>query len=299
MRIWTSVFAAICIIAALSARGACITDIGSLLTSTCDTDVKRGTSSDVLLRVWNTGTGGAKQRFVAADSTDARYQITHHSSWSAEIAGRNNLGDANSNFLQFRVRGASDGNSEAGLAAATRMTILGNGNVGIGTVPTAGSIYKLRVAGNVQVDGTLTGTSIVATYQDIAEWVPATEDLTPGTVVVLNTEAENQVMPSHQAYDTRVAGVVSGQPGITLGIAGAGQEKIATTGRVLVDVDATKAPIRVGDLLVTSDTSGVAMRSEPMDIGGRSFHQPGTIIGKALQPLESGRGSILVLLSLQ
>jgi hypothetical protein len=41
------------------------------------------------------------------------------------------------------------------------------------------------------------------------------------------------------------------------------------------------------------------MRSEPMDINGRHFHQPGTIIGKALQPLQSGVGEILVLLSLQ
>jgi hypothetical protein len=31
----------------------------------------------------------------------------------------------------------------------------------------------------------------------------------------------------------------------------------------------------------------------------RSFHQPGTIIGKALEPLASGKGEILVLLSLQ
>ena len=43
----------------------------------------------------------------------------------------------------------------------------------------------------------------------------------------------------------------------------------------------------------------MAMYSEPMRINGRSFHQPGTVIGKALQPLMSGEGEILVLLSLQ
>lgn len=299
MRTRTAVFATFCIIAALSAQGQCITDTGTLLTSGCDTDVKKNTATQVLLRVWNTGAGGAKQRFVAADGSEARYQITHHSSWSAELVGKNNLADPNNNVLQFRVRGAADANSEAGLAAANKMTILGNGNVGIGTIPTTDSGYKLRVGGHMHVDGTLTGTNIVANYQDIAEWVPATADLTPGTVVVLNTEADNQVMASHEPYDTRVAGVVSAQPGITLGVGGAGQEKIATTGRVLVNVDATKAPIRVGDLLVTGDAPGVAMRSEPMEIRGRTFHQPGTIIGKALQPLESGRGSILVLLSMQ
>ena len=41
------------------------------------------------------------------------------------------------------------------------------------------------------------------------------------------------------------------------------------------------------------------MKSEPMEINGRRFHQPGTIIGKALEPLDAGTGEILVLLSLQ
>jgi hypothetical protein len=45
--------------------------------------------------------------------------------------------------------------------------------------------------------------------------------------------------------------------------------------------------------------AGTAMKSEPMAINGRSFHQPGTIIGKALEPLEGGIGEILVLLSMQ
>ena len=74
---------------------------------------------------------------------------------------------------------------------------------------------------------------------------------------------------------------------------------MATTGRVKVRVDATRAPIKVGDLLVTSDVPGTAMKSEPIVVGGRKMHAPGTIIGKALEPLESGTGEILVLLCLQ
>jgi hypothetical protein len=57
--------------------------------------------------------------------------------------------------------------------------------------------------------------------------------------------------------------------------------------------------IKVGDLLVTSETEGVAMKSVPVELGGVSFHRPGTIVGKALEPLEEGTGEILVLLSLQ
>jgi hypothetical protein len=178
--------------------------------------------------------------------------------------------------------------------AIERMRIRSTGEVVIAQGAVAPHSVRLTVHGDVDIKG-----NIAAKYQDVAEWVPAAEDLQPGTVVVLNPEARNQVMASGVAYDTRVAGVVSEQPGIILGEAAEGMEKIATTGRVKVRVDATSAPIRVGDLLVTSNKTGVAMRSEPVDIQGRRFHQPGTIIGKALEPLPSGEGEILVLLSMQ
>jgi hypothetical protein len=68
---------------------------------------------------------------------------------------------------------------------------------------------------------------------------------------------------------------------------------------VKVKVDATAGPIQVGDLLVTSDKEGIARKSEPLSLGGVAIHRPGTLIGKALEPLEKGTGEILVLLSLQ
>jgi len=41
------------------------------------------------------------------------------------------------------------------------------------------------------------------------------------------------------------------------------------------------------------------MVSQPIDIGGVKIHRPGTLIGKALEPLSSDKGEILVFLSLQ
>jgi hypothetical protein len=177
-----------------------------------------------------------------------------------------------------------------GTANTARINILTDGKVGIGVAaPTVA----------LEVNGDIKATSIVGATQDLAEWVPASVDMAPGTVVVLSTEHDNEVLPSFNAYDTAVAGVVSAQPGIILGVKSTSKEMIATTGRVKVHVTAANGAIHSGDLLVTSDQPGVAMRSQPIDIGGAKIHRPGTLIGKALEPLEKGQGEILVLLSLQ
>lgn len=171
------------------------------------------------------------------------------------------------------------------------LTIDPSGNVGIGT---AAPTSRLHVVGDIYATG-----NVAAKYQDVAEWVPVLRYIEAATVVVLNPGHPNEVAASVGPYDTRVAGVVSEKPGVILGEAGEGKAMIATTGRVHVKVDASRVPVHVGDLLVTSDREGFAMRSEPLNVGGVPIHRPGTLIGKALEPLESGQGEILVLLSLQ
>jgi hypothetical protein len=159
---------------------------------------------------------------------------------------------------------------------------------------------RMTISGSsIHFNGNVDGTTILATYQDLAEWVPASDTMAAGTVVIVGEDGDNTVTASTHAYDTSVAGVVSPNPGLLLGVASASKAKIATTGRVRVRVDATRSPIRKGDLLVTSDRPGMAMKSEPLDLGGVKLHRPGTLIGKALEPLASGEGEILVLLSMQ
>jgi hypothetical protein len=182
---------------------------------------------------------------------------------------------------------------------------VGVGPYNLGATPPEAPQYGLDVhgtlhaTGNVTFDGTVTGGSIRANYQDVAEWVPSAEELGAGTVVVLNLSRDNEVISSTRPYDTTVAGVVSARPGVILGEAGAGKAQVATTGRVKVKVDAVNGAIAIGDLLVTSARTGYAMKSKPVLVGDIAMHRPGTIIGKALQALPAGSGEILVLLSLQ
>jgi hypothetical protein len=135
---------------------------------------------------------------------------------------------------------------------------------------------------------------------DCAEAFDVTEDaaVDPGTVLVTG---EGFLEPSTRAYDSRVAGVVSGagayRPGIRLDSAEDGDETgrapVALVGKVVCKVDADPAPIEVGDMLTTAETPGHAMKATDRD---RAF---GAIIGKALEPHAEGTGEIPILVALQ
>jgi hypothetical protein len=68
---------------------------------------------------------------------------------------------------------------------------------------------------------------------------------------------------------------------------------MAVIGIVPVKVNTENGPIRRGDTLVTSSTPGYAMKGTDV---GRMFR---AVIGKAMASLESGMGTIEVLVSLQ
>jgi hypothetical protein len=129
---------------------------------------------------------------------------------------------------------------------------------------------------------------------DIAEYFPVTEDPEPCTVMVIDPTGGCRLRASTKAYDTTVAGIVSTAPGVSLGTnenGNVGETLIAVAGRVPCKVDASYAQIKPGDLLTTSDTPGHAMKATDPVIG--------TILGKALEPLDSGTGVIEVLVTLQ
>ncbi len=122
----------------------------------------------------------------------------------------------------------------------------------------------------------------------------------PGMIVSINPQSPGKLVLSNRAYDRRVAGIISGagevQPGLTMGQEGsiaAGNHPVALSGRVYCWVDASKRSIKPGDLLTTSAIPGHAMKVTDHAKGR------GATIGKAMTGLKSGRGLVLVLVTLQ
>jgi hypothetical protein len=137
---------------------------------------------------------------------------------------------------------------------------------------------------------------------DVAEPFPLTtaaEEIIAGSVVVIDEENPGRLKLSAGAYDSHVAGVVSGangvHPGIQMQQQGLleGGRNVALTGRVYVQADASNGAIKPGDLLTTSSRPGHAMKVTD------HARAQGAILGKAMTGLSEGDGLVLVLVTLQ
>lgn len=205
------------------------------------------------------------------------------------------------------------------LNAATGGIRVGGGTHGIGgdvavrnssnqtTIALDGQESRITLSNNdqetIRFDGeggniTLRG-DIVLEGGDCAEdfEIAIDTEATPGSVMV--TDHSGKLRLSDRAYDRRVVGIIAGagslRPGIVLGRNAASRNcvPIALTGKVYCKVDASVAPIEVGDLLTTSDRPGFAMKAAN---AAQAF---GATIGKAMGSLDRGTGMIPVLVALQ
>ena len=120
------------------------------------------------------------------------------------------------------------------------------------------------------------GSTLHATYADLAEYYEADKEYPVGTVLVFGGDKE--VTLTNQKGDHRVAGVVSDNAALIMNEECPGEKVlIALQGRVPCRV---VGKIQKGDLMVTSHIPGVAI-----SVGGNA--SAGTIIGKALENYES------------
>ncbi len=121
-------------------------------------------------------------------------------------------------------------------------------------------------------------------------------DYEPGDVLVISAVADRAVALASEPFATAVIGVYSTEPALLAGAPDTNDPlagiPVAITGIVPCKVSAENGPIQRGDLLVTSSTPGHAMRAGDNP-------PPGSVLGKAMQSLESGTGSIVILVTLQ
>jgi hypothetical protein len=207
-------------------------------------------------------------------------------------------------YADFGVTGGGGGlviNSNAGGGSWADISLQTNGttkvfvdhvgNMGLGTTAPAA---RLHVAGTARVD------VLEIAGADLAEKFPMSEPAAPGTVVSIDADRPGYLTPSRRPYDRRLAGVISGANGLSVGaVLGqgtpeAGAEAVAMSGRVWTLCDATDDAIEPGDLLTTSARAGHAMKA------AERSRSHGAVLGKAMSRLARGEtGYVLVLVNLQ
>ena len=169
------------------------------------------------------------------------------------------------------------------------------GNLYLGMTNT---VHKFRVDynGAVYADG-----GLFAGGADFAESVAVRGERSlykPGQILEIARGAHRTLALTQSAYSTRVAGIYSTKPGVlasphTISEKVEGEVPLAVVGIVPCNVTATNGAIHEGDLLVSSSLPGYAMK------GTDRSRMLGAVIGKAMEPLASGSGTIQVLVTLQ
>lgn len=207
--------------------------------------------------------------------------------------------EVNGNFVQIDGANAYNGNGPIDAY------IGGNGSgsdVQIGSMNSKISNVALYNWGNSNYMHLYCSSITIEGGSDLAEPFAVSSpsgEIPDGSVVVIDEENPGHLKVSTQAYDTRVAGVLSGANGVNPGIQMQqqglleGGKNVALTGRVYVQADASYGLIKPGDLLTTSATPGHAMKVS------NHARATGAILGKAMSGLKQGKGMVLVLVTLQ
>ena len=159
---------------------------------------------------------------------------------------------------------AAIGSFDSITVRAAVTAIANGGTSGVGNIGATGATFN-----------TVFAKATTAQYADLAEVYTSDHQYPAGTVLIFDGEVE--VTQSHSSHDTRIAGVVSTNPAYLMNHDATGVP-VALQGRVPCRV---LGPVSKGDRVVASHIAGVAQALDPQQ------YQPGCIIGKALQAIDS------------
>ncbi len=258
--------------------------------------------SDAVIHAVNTSSGTGNAGYFKSNGTGTALIIEH--------AGSGSL---------LKGYGENGGNEEINIANDGSISIFNsNHNKTIYIQPSesgstdAGQITLYSADGGtatIEIDGSYGGKGRITTNElqitggsDLSEFFPLSDNnnIEKGMVVSIDENHPGYLKICNESYDKKVAGIISGanniEPGLIMSQKGSiadGEHLIALSGRVYCKAEAFSNPIEIGDMLTSSTLPGYAMKAVD---GKRS---KGAIIGKAMTPLKSGKGVVLVLVTLQ
>jgi hypothetical protein len=271
-----------------------------------------GTAASAIGMVENTST------FVAAASYLKRSELTGGFQFPAVILNDDGITLGVNRVLKLHVTNSTVGNISnivdsriqfnVTTATGTYTNVINiDGANGLSVVPNSttpvmlgssvnqfDTLYVKNInAGTTATSATITGqwalssgSTLQATYADIAERYAADAEYDPGTVLIIGGSKE--VTTTERRGHVSVAGIVSTNPAYTLN-AEAGDDSthpyIALKGRVPCYV---VGPVNKGDLLVTSSKAGYAERAHAND-------NPNAVLARSLEDFEGTNGLIEVM----
>lgn len=245
---------------------------------------------------WGNMADGMEVYCMAGDGTDCYGLVasgTQRGVLASGVYGVTALADNGGTAVQ--AWGGTGIGVDASGGIAGQFTTNSGGSILTGKGP-AGTVFRVDADGNVFSAGFIVGG---ADFAESVETSGEKENYHPGDVVVIDPTARRRVGLSRTPYSTTVAGIYSTRPGVVASSylmndpRLAREIPLAVVGIVPCHVSAENGAIGAGDLLVTSATPGYAMK------GTDRSRMIGAVLGKALEPLPSGKGVIQVLVTLQ
>ena len=254
----------------------------------------RGTATPALASSGFSGASGVgvRARAISGSGLDARSE----SGIGVLGASDSDAGVYGGSMTGTGVVAASESGAGLTTVSGTGVALVATGTVNLIEAYKSGrpSVRKFYVSSTGEV---FAAGAYHANGADVAETVPTSDHLEPGDVVEIDRLHPGQFRRASTANSTEVAGVISTHPGMALRENGAAEElddapQLALVGRVPVKVSAEHGPIQPGDLLVAAVTPGRAMRAPQNPAVG-------SVVGKALGKLESGSGTMQMLVMLR
>ena len=216
------------------------------------------------------------------------------------LSGLTNDG-SNDFFKLYHLGGTNSDNSRRNLwiygHSERKMDVSIDGNLYLGGLKDGSSLDEiLHVEGMASVECLKIegGCDITEPFE-----ISQNELLPEGSVVIIDPDNPGKLTQSTQAYDKRVAGIISGAGGVQSGLTLSQEnlmdngQQVALVGRVYVQATSQNGPILPGDMLTTSEVAGYAMKATDSE---QAF---GAVIGKAMSRLDKEEGLVLVLVNLQ